>query len=157
MLQVFCEKCLLLSFLSVYHTNFISWRHTPYCSVVPVWPSQEQKNLPKHAEEKERVSETENMRDFFVTMMMMLIVLCCVEIHALSPVVMIPGLAGSVIKAKLHDAYVLNCVSRTTHSLPSSSSNTHKLKHEHIKFWVCITITLKIWFKKCEYALGCLL
>ena len=49
-------------------------------------------------------------------MMMMLIALCCVEIHALSPVVMIPGLAGSVIKAKLHDAYVLNCVSRTTHS-----------------------------------------
>ena len=55
--------------------------------------------------------ETENMRDFFTMTMMMLIALCCVEIHALSPVVMIPGLAGSVIKAKLHDAYVLNCVS----------------------------------------------
>ena len=45
------------------------------------------------------------MRDFFVMMMMLIVVsLYCVEIYALSPVVMVPGLAGSVIKAKLHDA-----------------------------------------------------
>lgn len=44
------------------------------------------------------------------------------SIHALSPVVMIPGLAGSVIKAKLENAYVV------VFSPPLENDSSHKNK-----------------------------
>ena len=55
----------------------------------------------EHAEKK--------MGKFFASIISLIVTSLCYlnSVHALSPVVMIPGLAGSVIKAKLENAYVV--------------------------------------------------